>query len=139
MPVQLLPLPESLLNLPGRNSTAEVDLAFMAVDIPPLGYMQFHVQKVNSSKLLAQQMSRVYIPKPPKEIHWLKQKNGVSYSIATDSWYSIQYMGGISTPPFCLVARFSYSHNSLPCSLLVLSNFMDLSYIMLVLFCFFRT
>lgn len=86
--VQLVPLPESLLTLPGRNSTAKVDLVFMAVDIPPLGYLQFHVQKSSSSRLLAQQMSRIYIPKSSKKIHWLTQKNGVSF-VGMNEWVDV--------------------------------------------------
>ena len=35
---QLLPIPEEVLNLPGRVSEATFELVFQVTDLPPLGF-----------------------------------------------------------------------------------------------------
>ncbi|XP_012271344.1 lysosomal alpha-mannosidase isoform X1 [Orussus abietinus] len=45
---QIVPIPETVLNIPGRKSTATKELVFYADEIPPLGYLSFYVtEKVN--------------------------------------------------------------------------------------------
>ncbi|RXG61088.1 Epididymis-specific alpha-mannosidase [Armadillidium vulgare] len=41
---QVVPLPEQIVNLPGRTSTANFDLVFYAQDIPALGALQYLVE-----------------------------------------------------------------------------------------------
>ncbi|RXG61085.1 Lysosomal alpha-mannosidase [Armadillidium vulgare] len=41
---QVLPLPDQVVNLPGRTSTAKYDLVFYAQDIPALGALQYLVE-----------------------------------------------------------------------------------------------
>ncbi|KAJ0182989.1 hypothetical protein K1T71_000965 [Dendrolimus kikuchii] len=43
---QLVPLPASIINLPGRSSTAIQELCFEAENIPPLGYTAFYITPV---------------------------------------------------------------------------------------------
>ncbi|KAK3861068.1 hypothetical protein Pcinc_032926 [Petrolisthes cinctipes] len=74
--VQLVPIPDSVLTLPGRNSNAKLDLVFNSGDIPPLGYLQFHVRRTNSRRILAQQMSSVYIPEASDQLEWFNQQEG---------------------------------------------------------------
>lgn len=78
--VQLVPVPDAVLTLPGRNSSAKLDLAFLTGDIPPLGYLQFHVRRTNSRRVLAQQMSSVFTPEPSDELEWVNRQEGVSES-----------------------------------------------------------
>ncbi|KAK7070039.1 carbohydrate binding [Halocaridina rubra] len=59
---QLVPIPENLAKLPGRNSTAEFDLVFLAHEIPPLGFIEYHVQKTNNYRIRKRQMSHVKTP-----------------------------------------------------------------------------
>lgn len=41
---QIVPLPESVLNMPGRESSAVADLVFKADALPPLGFKSFYVK-----------------------------------------------------------------------------------------------
>lgn len=59
---QLVPIPKSVLQLPGRVSSATYELVFFADEIPPLGYTQFHVQKTANRRVLKRQMSSVTTP-----------------------------------------------------------------------------
>ncbi|XP_071540487.1 lysosomal alpha-mannosidase-like isoform X2 [Panulirus ornatus] len=59
---QLVPIPESVLATPGRNSSAKYDLVFIANDIPPLGFLQFHIKRTANSRIHKEQMSRVHVP-----------------------------------------------------------------------------
>jgi lysosomal alpha-mannosidase len=56
---QLIPLPESVLRLPGRTSEATHDLVFHAVDLPPLGLRSYHIHnepglKIRKRKIVVQ-------------------------------------------------------------------------------------
>lgn len=42
---QMLVVPDQVLNLPGRPTKAEVELSWLAKDIPALGFASFHVTK----------------------------------------------------------------------------------------------
>lgn len=45
LPTQLIPIAPFVLNIPGRNSSATVELTFLADNLPPLGYKAYHVTK----------------------------------------------------------------------------------------------
>lgn len=45
VPTQLIPIAPFVLNIPGRNSSATVELIFLAEELPPLGYKAYHVTK----------------------------------------------------------------------------------------------
>lgn len=45
LPTQLVPIAPFVLNIPGRNSSATVELTFLAENLPPLGYKAYHVTK----------------------------------------------------------------------------------------------
>lgn len=59
---QLVPVPDAVLRVPGRNSTATLELVFLAEDIPPLGLLQFHVQKTANLPFQKEQMSQIFRP-----------------------------------------------------------------------------
>ena len=39
-----MPIPGAVLDIPGRSSTAQYELVFMAEDLPPLGICQYHIE-----------------------------------------------------------------------------------------------
>lgn len=43
--VQLLPIPEPILKIPGRKSNSTVELVFLAENLPPLGFKSYVVSK----------------------------------------------------------------------------------------------
>ena len=48
-PHQLLPIPDVIIRLPDREgSLSFYELAFKAVDIPPLGFKSYHVNKIST-------------------------------------------------------------------------------------------
>lgn len=57
---QLVPIPDPVLSIPGRNSSATFELVFPATDIPPLGFLRFHVQQTGNYRILQQQRSAVH-------------------------------------------------------------------------------
>ncbi|XP_050536747.1 lysosomal alpha-mannosidase-like [Daktulosphaira vitifoliae] len=46
---QIVPIPQSVLNIPGRESLATSELVFEANDLPPLGYKSYHINKDRNS------------------------------------------------------------------------------------------
>ena len=48
--VDLVPIPNEILNIPGRKSLAEVDAVFLISDIPALGFTAFYVTMEPSRK-----------------------------------------------------------------------------------------
>lgn len=46
---QLVPIPQSVLDMPGRESSATQELVFKAKDLPPLGFKTYYVQKTDES------------------------------------------------------------------------------------------
>ncbi|PSN38673.1 Lysosomal alpha-mannosidase [Blattella germanica] len=49
---QLVPIPESVLAVPGKGKTdAKLDLVFRAENIPPLGYHSYYVSLINNSSI----------------------------------------------------------------------------------------
>lgn len=59
---QLVPVPDAVLKVPGRNSSATYELVFLAQDIPPLGFLQFHVQRTANLRFQKEQMSQILRP-----------------------------------------------------------------------------
>lgn len=59
MEAQLVPIPSPVRAIPGRNSSATSELIFPATDIPPLGYLSFHVQQTGNYRFFQQQRSSV--------------------------------------------------------------------------------
>uniref|UniRef100_A0A1W7RA88 Alpha-mannosidase n=1 Tax=Hadrurus spadix TaxID=141984 RepID=A0A1W7RA88_9SCOR len=57
---QLVPIPKSVQNIPGRKSNATHELVFK-VDLPALGYASYFVKKTKSIRLMKQQHSAVHI------------------------------------------------------------------------------
>ncbi|XP_067011637.2 lysosomal alpha-mannosidase [Anabrus simplex] len=49
LPMQLVPIPEPVLNLPGRMSKATQELVFLAENLPPLGFRSFFVSRLSGS------------------------------------------------------------------------------------------
>ncbi|XP_025208867.1 lysosomal alpha-mannosidase-like isoform X1 [Melanaphis sacchari] len=47
--VQFVPLPDAVLRIPGRESSATTELVFQAEDLPPLGYKSYLITKQPSS------------------------------------------------------------------------------------------
>ncbi|MPC27361.1 Lysosomal alpha-mannosidase [Portunus trituberculatus] len=56
---QLVPIPKPVLSIPGRHSTAGSELIFQATDIPPLGFVRFHIKRTSSYRVLRHQMSQI--------------------------------------------------------------------------------
>ncbi|XP_054258367.1 lysosomal alpha-mannosidase isoform X2 [Macrosteles quadrilineatus] len=48
IPVQIVPVPEPVVNVPGRFSDASVELVFRVVDLPPLGFRSYYVSPSNT-------------------------------------------------------------------------------------------
>ncbi|KAL3274851.1 hypothetical protein HHI36_019633 [Cryptolaemus montrouzieri] len=57
---QLVPIPESVLVIPGRKSEAVADLVFRAVDIPPLGFKSFYVTKISGNDVTKPSSSNIH-------------------------------------------------------------------------------
>ena len=76
---QMLVVPDQVLNLPGRPTSAEVELAWMAKDIPALGFASYHVTKR-------------YTPPPPcEEIVFRKIPITIGYKDVTIIIYHFLY------------------------------------------------
>ncbi|XP_045601316.2 lysosomal alpha-mannosidase isoform X1 [Procambarus clarkii] len=80
---QLVPLPESVLSIPGRNSTAKYDLVFIAEDIPPLGFLQFHIQRTANIRIHRQQKSSIRVPHDSNEINIVNENLAIGISART--------------------------------------------------------
>lgn len=48
----MIPIPPAILKIPGRNSSATVELIFRASDLPPLGFKSYYVEKKPGNLLL---------------------------------------------------------------------------------------
>lgn len=59
VPSQLVPIPESILSLPGRKSKSLFELTFRAVDLPPIGMKSFYVQRANTGSVMSAYFSKV--------------------------------------------------------------------------------
>ena len=47
----LIPIPEFIKTLPGRNSSATHELVFLAFQLPPLGSKSYYIEVNNKSKI----------------------------------------------------------------------------------------
>jgi lysosomal alpha-mannosidase len=47
--IQIMKIPDSVLNIPGRTSTATAELIFVAKHLPPLGFRSYYVSKSEES------------------------------------------------------------------------------------------
>ncbi|XP_076058752.1 lysosomal alpha-mannosidase II isoform X1 [Oratosquilla oratoria] len=63
---QLSSIPHTVLDIPGRNSTAELELVFLAENIPPLGFVQYHVARTGNFRLLKSTSSKITKREPGK-------------------------------------------------------------------------
>ncbi|GJQ83733.1 hypothetical protein Trydic_g20609 [Trypoxylus dichotomus] len=52
VPSQLMPIPNTILNIPGRDSESTVELIFIAKDVPPLGFISFYVSEIPGNNVL---------------------------------------------------------------------------------------
>ncbi|XP_042885144.1 lysosomal alpha-mannosidase-like isoform X3 [Penaeus japonicus] len=83
---QLVPVPDAVLRVPGRNSTATLELVFLAEDIPPLGFLQFHVQKTANLPFQKEQMSQIFRPQRGlKDIEVNLGNQGLAVSLDKDT------------------------------------------------------
>jgi lysosomal alpha-mannosidase len=53
--VELIPIPEPVLKIPGRQSEAKVELVFKAADLPPLGFKSYSVKKKSGNEILQEE------------------------------------------------------------------------------------
>ncbi|XP_033167145.1 lysosomal alpha-mannosidase isoform X2 [Drosophila mauritiana] len=47
---QAVPIPQVLIDIKHRNSTAKYEIVFLATNIPPLGYRTYYVEKLDSTE-----------------------------------------------------------------------------------------
>lgn len=52
LPTQLIPIPQAILDLPGREGNATVELIIFARNIPPLGFKSLFVEKKDGNDVL---------------------------------------------------------------------------------------
>ncbi|KRT79199.1 glycoside hydrolase [Oryctes borbonicus] len=52
VPTQLMPIPNTILNIPGRVSASTVELIFVAKDVPPLGFLSFYVTQTTGNHVM---------------------------------------------------------------------------------------
>lgn len=48
LPSQLIPIPSFVVSIPGRNTTANHELIFMATNVPPLGSNSYYIEASES-------------------------------------------------------------------------------------------
>ncbi|KAF5279397.1 hypothetical protein FQA39_LY05507 [Lamprigera yunnana] len=48
--VQVVPIPDPILNIPGRFSKANQEIIFLAEDLPPLGFRSFYVEQFKGTQ-----------------------------------------------------------------------------------------
>lgn len=47
-----MPIPNTILNIPGRSSASTVELIFVAENVPPLGFLSFYVSTTAGNKVM---------------------------------------------------------------------------------------
>jgi len=47
---QAVPIPQVLIDIKHRNSTAKYELVFLATNIPPLGYRTYYIERQESTE-----------------------------------------------------------------------------------------
>ncbi|KAI4469648.1 alpha-mannosidase [Holotrichia oblita] len=63
---QLMPISNTVLNIPGRMSASTVELIFVAKDVPPLGFLSFYVSKTTGNDVME-----------PKRLHSLSYQSQI--------------------------------------------------------------
>ncbi|KAF2897558.1 hypothetical protein ILUMI_08618 [Ignelater luminosus] len=61
LPIQMVPIPDSIKKIPGRQSNAMYEIIFLASDLPPLGFKSYYVMKSSGSNLNTQSEGDVNI------------------------------------------------------------------------------
>ena len=51
---QILPIPSSVLNIPGRDSSATHELIFESSNLPPFGYQSYFINKLSHNVHLSE-------------------------------------------------------------------------------------
>ncbi|XP_050428078.1 lysosomal alpha-mannosidase-like [Adelges cooleyi] len=100
---QIVPIPESVINLPGRNSSATAELIFEATDLPPLGYKAFIVRKDHTK----QNQNRIHTQQTQPEIDSVDigdKRFGLKINTKDSSRYEM-YVDGVAVP---LLQNFLY-------------------------------
>ena len=72
---QIVPIPQEVSLIPGRNSKAMFELVFEAKDLPPLGFESFYVMK-NESVAKGQMSEVTIISKSKKRQGYLNYLEG---------------------------------------------------------------
>lgn len=49
---QIIPIPDAVINIPGRESQAKNELIFLAADIPALGFISYFIEQQKGNKVL---------------------------------------------------------------------------------------
>ena len=62
VPSQMVPIADAVLRLPGRNSIATYELAFSAVDLPPLGLRSYYIQNQANKHMLRSRVRTIRLP-----------------------------------------------------------------------------
>lgn len=57
IPSQLIPIAKSILNIPGRQSEAVLELVFQAKDISPLGFKSYFVEKAAEKVMTEEELA----------------------------------------------------------------------------------
>lgn len=102
-PVQLIPIPDFIRNIPGRVSVADTELIFLADNLPPLGWKSFVVHSSEGNKV-----NKVNTP-DKSSVHNFKdtafninpdtglltsiQINGVSINVSQNFYYYNGFVG----------------------------------------------
>nr|CAI5853429.1 unnamed protein product [Callosobruchus analis] len=58
LPTQLIPVAASVIAIPGRESSATLELIFRAKDLPPLGFNSYYVEKTRENIVSQPEVSR---------------------------------------------------------------------------------
>ena len=62
---QLVPIPDAVSQIPGRNSNTKVELVFVATSLPPLGFTSYYVTKTGDSP---QNYAKVWTPQAGQQV-----------------------------------------------------------------------
>lgn len=87
-PAQFVPVPDSVKSLQFRKSTADYELVFLAIEIPPLGYKSYYISKNSNKNPEVMQMDQPAINEEVvignKYLTIAFDKNGLLSSITTE-------------------------------------------------------
>ncbi|KAL1517914.1 hypothetical protein ABEB36_001614 [Hypothenemus hampei] len=98
---QIIPIHDSVLQIPGRNSSAKFDLLFKASDIPALGYKQFYFHRNSTAS-----RREFNIPQDIDKNIQMTHTNGTTkisideYDFSLDYLYYSGFVGNASADEF---------------------------------------